>query len=458
MGWCGFWDKLPGPNAPGCKAVEEGADAVGDAVAGAWEKIVQDMAEAASAVVREIATGWLAIDSPTLDQDSGPVGFLRSSTIALTSWVAVLCLVIAAGRLAWERRAEPARQAAAGVLRLVVVSAAAVAVVNLLTAAGDDFSRWIVNRSTGCGGYAANEPCVDAFGERLLTLTAFAAVDRPLTGLMFIMALLLIIASIVQIAFMLARNAMLIVLAGTLPLTAAASTTEAGRAWFNKSMGWLLAFVLYKPVAAIIYASAFATIGKSKSGEFMTQVSGVMLLVMAALTLPALMRIAVPMVSAVGGWSAAGAIQGTGRAVAQGAMAIKTGGGSAAAKGGAGAAGAAGKAGGKPGAGGAGPAAGGKPGGKPGPSGPGGGKPGGGPSTKNGPGSGTGTGAGSGAGPSGGQGRPVPPQSQPQPQSGPAPGGAPHSAGGQPSSAPGGNAPSASGRRPNDQGGPHGGR
>ncbi|GAA2110908.1 hypothetical protein [Streptomyces synnematoformans] len=450
MGWCGFWDKLPGPNAPGCKAVEEGADAVGDAVAGAWERIVQDLAEAASAVVREIATGWLAIDSPTLDQESGPVGFIHGSTIALTSYVAVACLIIASVRLAWERRAEPARQALAGVLRLVAASAAGVAVINLLTAAGDDFSRWIVNRSTGCGGYAANEECVDAFGERLLLVTAFAAVDRPLTGLIFVMALLLIVASIVQIAFMLARNALLIVLAGTLPLTAAASTTEAGRAWFNKSVGWLLAFVLYKPTAAIIYAAGFASIGKSESGEFMTQVSGLMLLLLAALTLPALMRIAVPVVSAVGGWSAAGAIQGTGRAVAQGAMAIKTGGGSAAARPPAGAA----RTGGRPGAGGASGTAGGRPGGRPGGGGPGGGRPDAGGGTRTG-----GTGTGNGQGPAGGRSRPVPAQ----PQSGAPAGGGPRGAEGQPSGAPsrgttdtGG--PPSGGRRRSDEGGPHGSR
>lgn len=59
---------------------------------------------------------------------------------------------------------------------------------------------------------------------------------------------------------------MIIILAGVLPLTAAGSTTEAGKATFYKTTAWLLAFVLYKPVAAIIYAAAFFTGGQGDTG------------------------------------------------------------------------------------------------------------------------------------------------------------------------------------------------
>ncbi|WBB62014.1 hypothetical protein O7599_05595 [Streptomyces sp. WMMC500] len=360
------------PPPPACRGKDAAQDAVGDGTASGWEEIVESFQDAAVWTVKELATSWMRVESPGLDQDAGPVGFLRDSTIWLTSWVAVLCLVVAAGRLAWERRAEPARLAAAGVLRLVVVSAVAVAVINLLVKAGDSFSIWIINRSTGCGDATDTQRCVDAFGERVLVLTAFSyGVDEPLLGLIFIMALVLTVAGIVQIAFMLARSAMLVILAGTLPLAAAASSTEAGRAWFQKLAAWLVAFILFEPAAAIVYAAGFASIGRGEDGDFTTQVTGVMLLILATLTLPALLRVAVPAVTAVGGRPTAVGARGVGQAIATGAIAVRTGGGSpasrrAVAPGGSG----------QPGVSGAGSTAGGRPRVSPG-GGTGGGKPGG---------------------------------------------------------------------------------
>ena len=49
---------------------------------------------------------------------------------------------------------------------------------------------------------------------------------------------------------------MLILLLGVLPIAAAATNTEMGRGWFKQIIAWLLAFILYKPVAAIVYATA----------------------------------------------------------------------------------------------------------------------------------------------------------------------------------------------------------
>ena len=64
---------------------------------------------------------------------------------------------------------------------------------------------------------------------------------------------LLIIVAVVQIILMLARGGMLVVLTGILPLSAAAAMSgESGKGWFNKNVAWLVAFILYKPAAAIM--------------------------------------------------------------------------------------------------------------------------------------------------------------------------------------------------------------
>ncbi|WP_432108919.1 hypothetical protein [Streptomyces sp. AA1529] len=295
----------------------------------AFDNIVDSAAQAAADTVKALGSAWTDIDSPLLSYDSGPAAFLRGSTLWFTSFTAVLCLVIAAGHIAWQRRGEPGKQAVRGLLNLVVVSSAGVAAVNLLTVAGDRFSVWIIDRSTGCEQLStAGEPveqCVDEFDERVSAMLALGGTDSSF--LVLIMSLLVIGAGLVQIALMIARVALLVILTGTLPLSAAASSTPSGRAWFRKSVGWLLAFVLYKPTAAVVYAAAFSMAGdapKGEGNEIISMVSGVVLLVLACCTLPALLRLAAPAVQAttagLGGGSSSGS--GGGRVVAGGALAV----------------------------------------------------------------------------------------------------------------------------------------
>ncbi|MFJ8166506.1 hypothetical protein ACIRBY_37080 [Streptomyces sp. NPDC096136] len=317
-----------------CVAADWTAKKAGES---AFDSIAKSFADGAGWMLKEMTAGWLQLPSPQMDQtgQSGPIWFLRESTEWVTAWVAVLALLIASGRMIWERRSEPAKTAAAGILRLVLVSGASIAGFNLLMAGGDSFSVWIVNRSTGCSeADQAAQHCVDMFGQRVLAFTAFNATNTAGSGVIIILALLILIASIIQIAFILARNAMLIILVGTLPLTAAASTTEAGKEGFRKAFAWSLGLWLYKPAAAIVYAAAFSAIGQSKTSDIFTQISGAVLLFLAAFTLPAMMKFTTSLVQVTAGGNSRGAgsvIGGAGSAVASGAIALKTGGASKAA-------------------------------------------------------------------------------------------------------------------------------
>lgn len=326
-----------------CKAKDSVGEEVSEAAGNAWSDIVQSFADAAANLIETLATSWLGMDSPTLSSDGGPVGFIFAHTQWLTLWVSALTLIIAAGHMAWTQRTEPIREAATALLRVVFAGSALVVAVNVLISAGDKFSVWIVNASTQCGGGTnATKACTDAFMEKVVTASILVPQRGQVLGLVLVFALLLIVGSVAQIGFMLARNAMLIVLVSTLPLSAAASGTPTGRAWFRKSMAWLVAFVLYKPVAAIVYAASFASLTQGGDSaddtNLMVQISGVVLLLLAALTLPALMRIATPLVDAVaqGGQGSASSVLGTAGAVASGAVSIKTGGASKAAAAGAG--------------------------------------------------------------------------------------------------------------------------
>jgi len=244
---------------------------------------------------------------------SSPVAFLRDDTLWIVGWLAVLGLLIAAGTLAMQRRPDAARNAARGLVNLVIVTGASAAVITVGELAGDAYSNWIIGQSLHIHG----SPSLVNAGEALLSVSPLGG---GLVLLTIILALLSILACIVQIVLLVARIAMLGLLAGLLPVAAAASITQSGQAWFSKACSWLLAFLLYKPVAATVYAYALVSIG---SNSLTDQVAGVTMIILSVVALPALLRFVTPLVGAAVGSGTGGAGAAlAGAAVATGARMI----------------------------------------------------------------------------------------------------------------------------------------
>ena len=187
---------------------------------------------------------------------SGTVLFLQSAVWWLVGGLVVLSVIIGGVKMAWEQRAEPGRQAIKSLLTLIVVSAIGVTVTGLLVTAADSFSVWVINGSLECD-VAGDGAC---FGSNMLTLIALTSNPATTGGLgallIIILGLIAILAAAFQIVLMVARGGMLVILAGILPLSASFTNTEMGASWFKKNIGWLLAFILYKPAAAIVDGTA----------------------------------------------------------------------------------------------------------------------------------------------------------------------------------------------------------
>lgn len=246
----------------------------------------------------------------------GAVLFLQSSLWWFMGAAAVVSVIIGGVRMAWEQRAEPGRETVKSLLTLVVVAGAGTTIVGLLVTAADSFSLWVINSSLDCQVDVAGSAC---FGENMMTLLALASGPAGGLGAILIIALGLsaILAAIFQIVLMVARGGMLVILTGILPLSASFTNTEMGKSWFKKCIAWLVAFILYKPAAAIVYSAAFQLVGTdvfSDDGSGLVAVlTGLMLMVLALFAMPALMRFVTPMVGAMAG--------GAGGAMAVGAMA-----------------------------------------------------------------------------------------------------------------------------------------
>jgi len=281
--------------------------AIGAAAGSIFDAAAQKLAEGLADATKAVMTFWTDLPMPQLSTASGPIAQLRSMTYWLTGFVAVLSLLIAAGQMAWSRSGQPAGRAAKGILTLIVASGAGVAAVNALGYFGDQYSQWILDRSAD-----------GDLGARLASLATISGVPGLGSGLVLIVALVAILASLAQMGLMLVRIAVVTMLAGTLPLSAAATSTATGQAWFTRVVAWLLAFVLYKPAAATVYASAFLLIGHGQDAA--SVLSGLFLMILAIVALPALLRLITPAVAAATSSGAAG-----GAAAAAGMTAVATG-------------------------------------------------------------------------------------------------------------------------------------
>ena len=330
---CQFWELS-------CKIGEVASEATHNIIAEWAYNIIQDV----SATLLKVGTVWTGVGTPRLGGADSAVGFVHSTTHILVVALAVASLFVAGIHLALSRRGETAMSVLQGLLALAVVSGASVGVGQLLVDASDAFSTWVIG--------LAVDGDAGKFGSKILSVTSVTG-SLGLTVLI-VGGLGALVANLVQIGLMFIRSAMLILLVGIMPLAAGAYSTKWGRGWLWKIVAWFFAFLMFKPAASIIYAVAIRLVqGDSWSlsnGEDLTSfVMGVVMLILAVLSLPALVTFMVPATEALsaggGGAAGAGAVLATGAmTVARVGAATASGGATAAAGAGAGAGGATGAA------------------------------------------------------------------------------------------------------------------
>ncbi|MEV6412168.1 hypothetical protein [Kribbella sp. NPDC051718] len=338
----------------GCK-VGEG---LGNVISNATEGLVRQLSDAVLACLHSQATFWVRIPGPTLATEDAKlhwtnqptIAFLQTHTFWLTTTLFGLAIMVAGIRLAWEQRGDPLRQLLKAMMTFVLASAAGTGTLQLLSSFSDSFAENIVDASLPPG-----ESFETAMRGVMMQDGSQIAQRMPLFLIIF-SALGVLFGSLIQIVLLLIRSAMIVLLAGMFPLAAVATHTELGKAWFKKFCGWALAFIAYKPAAALIYAAAIQMTHEgmiNSTGDGLIQtLTGMMMLGLAVVALPALLRFTVPLTAA-----AAGGNSGTGAAVADpgglasGAINVGRSSGSASAKSGGGGAGAGAGAGGGAGAG-----------------------------------------------------------------------------------------------------------
>lgn len=310
---CEIWDLA-------CKAKEGAGEVVAGIADDAIDNLAKAIMEGMSQMVTTLSTFWISMPTVNLisEDRTGPspvVSMVNSELMTWTLTLAVLAVIIGGIRMIWEQRGAPLKDLLRSLLTLTLVSGLGLGVISILVIAADTFSAAIIDRSTDGKGFAESM--------KILVMTGQTGVG---VFILIVLGLIGLIASLVQIVLMVVRSGMLVILAGILPTTAAFTNTEMGRQWFQKAVGWTIAFILYKPAAAIVYSVAFLLMGNTSGQDALVgSITGFTLMIVALFALPALMRFVTPMVGAAasGSGAAAGAAVG---AMATGAVSLGRGG------------------------------------------------------------------------------------------------------------------------------------
>ncbi len=310
-----------------CRGKGAAGSAIGSAVGDSIQNMADAVSEALGKMLVTLGTIWVSVPTPNLTSSDGgstpsdAVGFLQDSLWYYMAGAAVLAVIVGGARMAYERRADPGRELLQSLFTLTVVAGAGLTTIALAVGAADGFAEWIIDRSTEGTDFGTNVTALIG-----LSSAATASALGPL--LVILLGLAALFASGVQIMLMVVRGGMLVILAGILPLASSFTSTEMGRAWFKKCVGWTLAFILYKPAAAIVYATAFRLTGSKVFGDdgsgLMNVLVGVVLMVLALFALPALLRFVTPMVSQLAA-GAGGAALGAGALAAMPSGAVQLG-------------------------------------------------------------------------------------------------------------------------------------
>ncbi|MGN2642253.1 hypothetical protein ACTD5D_40020 [Nocardia takedensis] len=304
-------DRLPGPLGAAAEGVcdvggvvTDPVGAAGAAVSGVVGKAAEEFADAWGRGIALNMSWWYRTPltgSTSTDSTAGIVAQTHAYLRFFQIVVFVVSLGIAVVRVALasaQQRGHYAREAAQLMARSLFVSASLVGMVVLADDALRQASVWLLETMISGNASEAAEKLVKA--QTLHPLLG--------SGLLFVFALLGVVGTVVQMVFILIQIAVSKLVLGILPLAASASGTEAGMQAYRKLVAWTLVFLLFPFVSAIAYGVSISLAQGAQDAQ--GTLAGMVLLTLACLTLPALVRLIVPMAGQMAGGSGAAAAGG----------------------------------------------------------------------------------------------------------------------------------------------------
>jgi type IV secretion system protein TrbL len=232
-------------------------------------------------IIKQFLTSWVGSDF-LVALDNKATAWFQDTSLPITILLLTVGLIVAGIRTMYTQRGEEFGEAMRNLGRVVAVTSFGTVSIQVLVWGGDAYAEWILKVS----GTSATAGYVDA---------GFAA-SSP--GLALLFGLVGVLAVGIQWVIMFVRQAMLLLLNAFWPMSASYAMLRQGQQAFEKITAWIIAFIIYSPLAASIYAFAW----RLKSGQDGAGgvIYGLMLIILAVAALPAIMRLIAPVSAALG--------------------------------------------------------------------------------------------------------------------------------------------------------------
>ena len=233
---------------------------------------------------------WLKAPTPDLTSSHSVLPAIQAEVKPMTAFAMLAGVLVAVAVSMYETtrgQSGTLHQAGRGLIILVLVVGCGTLFIALLTQGFDQAAQYVLDHGFDGQGVGAH-------------LNELAASAGPTLGPIFTIILsgAAGLASFLQLLVMIGRGPVMVVLLVAWPTLAAGKLTQHGGRAFDRVTSWLLSLALYKFVAAVVYATAFALI--SGSNDLTGAISGAMLLIIAIAALPAMFRLISPATQAIG--------------------------------------------------------------------------------------------------------------------------------------------------------------
>lgn len=282
-------------NPAACLAEKAASTVAGSAL----DRITDSAVNAIQTMTSLVLTFWMhPVFSPTVAANEAPaasVQVLQDAMQPLVVVAAVIGILVACAQVALTHRAAPLAEVGKMFVAVIAVSGLAAISMQYLIEFGDKFAPWIIQ-------LVIDKP----YEQGIPDLFPKVETAKLEIFLLLLIGPLIVLAGLAQVLFMFFRAGVLPILLALLPLAAALSTSEIGKTWFKKMAAWALAFVLYKPIAALVYAGGFAIMRSSAFTQFSADpqlaplravfqtLTGLGVLTLAVLCLPAMIKLVAP--------------------------------------------------------------------------------------------------------------------------------------------------------------------
>lgn len=303
---CGF-------NAFASDPLGAASTAAGNAASAFWGDPIGDfvnsLLEGNSQALLTIMALWQKTPFQGADMQSAVAGIFNL-TYQLQFLLLAVSLMIAGTRMAAARNkglGDGFEETGGLMMRFILAGVALPTVIVTLHLATDALSsQWI----------KMGIPDPKAQIGAVVTLNEESGLGPALVLILVVWALL---GALAQFVALVLREGLLIVVVGLIPLAAASSALQTGKQAFKTMTGFIVAALLFKPLATLMYVVVFWLASK-KDASFLEAIASMILLGAAGFTLPALMRVVAPAVATTVAGGSASAM-GTAAAGATGAVA-----------------------------------------------------------------------------------------------------------------------------------------